>query len=325
MPETTYIKALNQALAEEMRRDPSVYVLGEDVVEGGPYGATRDLAGEFGGRIRNTPISEGTITGVAVGMALVGLRPVLEIMFVDFITLALDQLVNQAAKTHYMSGGQLKVPLVIRTQGGSGLRYGAQHSQSLETWMLHVPGLKVVMPASAVDAAGLLKSAMRDDNPVIVVENKALYSQRESVPDSLEPVPLGRAVIRRPGSHITIVATSRLVGEALAAADELAAEGIDAEVIDPRTLCPLDLETIVASLARTHHLLVAHEAVGPLGFGAELIAQVQEAAFDELDAPMARVTAPFVPIPVSPPLEDAYRPNQANILIAAHEVLEGSI
>jgi acetoin:2,6-dichlorophenolindophenol oxidoreductase subunit beta len=323
MPETTYIKALNQALAEEMRRDPSVYVLGEDVAEGGPYGATRDLAGEFGRRVRNTPISEGTITGVAVGMALLGLRPVLEIMFVDFITLALDQLVNQAAKAHYMSGGQLRVPLVIRTQGGSGLRYGAQHSQSLETWMLHVPGLKVVMPASAVDAAGLLKAAIRDDNPVIVVENKALYSQRESVPDSLEPVPLGRAVIRRPGSHLTIVATSRMVWEALAAADQLADEGVEAEVIDPRTLFPLDLDTIVASLERTHHLLVAHEAVGPLGFGAELIARVQEAAFDELDAPMARVTAPFSPVPVSARLEDAYRPSKENIVVTAHKVLQG--
>jgi pyruvate dehydrogenase E1 component beta subunit len=307
-----------------MRRDPSIYVLGEDVAEGGPYGATRDLAGEFGvGRVRNTPISEGTITGVTVGMALVGLRPVLEIMFVDFITLALDQIVNQAAKTHYMSGGQLRVPLVIRTQGGAGLRYGAQHSQSLETWMLHIPGLKVVMPASALDAAGLLKAAIRDDNPVIVVENKALYSRRESVPDSLEPIPLGRAIIRRPGSHLTIVATSRMVGEVLAAADQLADEGIEAEVIDPRTLFPLDLDTIVASLARTHHLLVAHEAVGPLGIGAELIARVQEAAFDQLDAPMARVTAPFSPVPVSARLEDAYRPSKENIVVAAHKVLQG--
>jgi pyruvate dehydrogenase E1 component beta subunit len=295
------------------------------VAEGGPYGATRDLAGEFGERrVRNTPISEGTITGVAVGMALAGLRPVLEIMFIDFITLAMDQLVNQAAKSHYMSGGQLRVPLVIRTQGGSGLRYGAQHSQSLEAWMLHVPGLKVVMPACALDAAGLLKAAIRDDNPVIVVENKALYAHRESVPDTLDPVPLGRAVIRRPGSDLTIVATSRLVGEALAAADELAVEGIEAEVIDPRTLLPLDLETIVGSLERTHHLLVAHEAVGPLGFGAELVARLQEVAFDELDAPMTRVTAPFAPVPVSAPLEDAYRPSRSNILVAARKVLQGS-
>ena len=325
MPETTYIKALNQALAEEMRRDALVYVLGEDVAEGGPYGATRDLAAEFGpGRVRNTPISEGTITGVAVGMALAGLRPVLEIMFVDFITLALDQLVNQAAKTHYMSGGQLRVPMVIRTQGGAGLRYGAQHSQSLESWLLHVPGLKVAMPATAADAAGLLLSAIRDDNPVVVVENKALYFQREPVPGILAPVPLGQAAIRRPGRDLTIVATSRLVGEALAAADELAAQGIEAEVIDPRTLLPLDLDTIVGSLARTHRLLVAHEAVGPLGFGAELVAQLQEAAFDELDAPMVRVTAPFVPVPVSPPLEDAYRPTRGTILASVRKLLQAA-
>ncbi len=322
MPETTYLKAINQALFEEMRRDPSVYVLGEDVAEGGPYGATQGLAREFGERrVRNTPISEGTVTGVAIGAALAGLRPVVEIMFIDFITLALDQLVNQAAKYHYMSGGQLRVPLVVRTQGGAGMRAGAQHSQSLEAWLLHVPGLKVVMPATAWDAAGLLKSAIRDDNPVVVVENKALYFRREPVPDEIEPVPIGKAVVRRYGRDLTIVATSRLVTEALKAAEELSTHGIEAEVVDPRTLTPLDVETLVGSLRRTHRMIIAHEAVEQQGFGAEVAALIQEIAFDELDAPIVRVGAPFCPVPSSPPLEKAYVPGAEQLIEAARQLL----
>ena len=229
-------------------------------------------------------------------------------MFVDFVTLALDQLVNQAAKAHFMSGGQLTVPLVLRTQGGAGQRGAAQHSQSLEAWLTHVPGLKVVMPSTAADAAGLLASAIADPNPVVFVENKTLYFRKEDVPDEPSRFRIGRARIVRPGRDVTVVALSRLVSESLAAADELAADGIEVEVIDPRTLVPLDLETIVESVTRTHRLVVAHEAVAHGGFGAEIAAQVQEAAFDELDAPIGRVGAPFAPVPFSPPLEDAYLP-----------------
>jgi pyruvate/2-oxoglutarate/acetoin dehydrogenase E1 component len=240
---------------------------------------------------------------------------------VDFVTLALDQLVNQAAKAHFMSGGQLTVPLVLRTQGGAGQRGAAQHSQSLEAWLTHVPGLKVVMPSTAVDAAGLLASAIADPNPVVFVENKTLYFRKEEVPDEREPVPIGRATVVRPGRDVTVVAVSRLVSESLAAADELAADGIEVEVIDPRTLVPLDLETIVESVTRTHRLVVAHEAVAHGGFGAEITALVQEAAFDELDAPIGRVGAPFTPVPFSPPLEDAYLPGRDDVATAVRAVL----
>src|SRR5881227_2398943 len=238
MPETTYVKALGKAMARAMREDERVFVLGEDVAEGGPYTTTAGLAEEFGTeRVINTPISESAIAGVAVGAAQSGMRPLLEIMFIDFITLALDQVVNQAAKAHFMSGGQLSVPMVLRTQGGAGQRGGAQHSQSLEAWLTHVPGLKVVMPATAADAAGLLTSAIADPNPVVFIENKSLYFRREEVPDESPAIELGRAHVVRRGADVTIVATSRMVGEALDAAGALAAEhGIEAEVIDPRTL-----------------------------------------------------------------------------------------
>jgi acetoin:2,6-dichlorophenolindophenol oxidoreductase subunit beta len=318
MSETTYVKAINAALAQAMREDERVIVIGEDVAEGGPYLATEGLSEEFGReRVRNTPISEGAVCGVAVGAAQAGLRPVVEIMFIDFITLALDQLVNQAAKAHFMSGGQLQVPMVLRTQGGSGGRAGAQHSQSLEAWLTHIPGLKVAMPATAADAAGLLRSAIADPNPVVFVENKSLYFRRESVPDTAEPVALGQAKVLRRGRDVTIVALSRLVGEALTAAERLAADGIEAEVIDPRTLVPLDLETIADSVRRTGRAVVAHEAVRTGGFGAELAAELQAAAFDYLDAPVQRVGAPFMPVPLSPPLEDGYRPQSAEIYAAA--------
>jgi acetoin:2,6-dichlorophenolindophenol oxidoreductase subunit beta len=320
--ETTYLQAITGTLAEAMRADSAVLVLGEDVAEGGPWGATAGLAEEFGAdRVRNTPISEAAICGVAVGAAQSGLRPVVEIMFVDFVTLALDQLVNQAAKAHFMSGGQLTVPLVLRTQGGAGQRGAAQHSQSLEAWLTHVPGLKVVMPSTAADAGGLLASAIADPNPVVFVENKTLYFRKEDAPDEREPVPIGRATVVRPGRDVTVVALSRLVSESLAAADELAADGIEVEVIDPRTLVPLDLATIVESVTRTHRLVVAHEAVAHGGFGAEVTARVQEAAFDELDAPIGRVGAPFAPVPFSPPLEDAYLPGRADVATAVRAVL----
>jgi pyruvate dehydrogenase E1 component beta subunit len=320
--ETTTLEAIRTTLADAMRADERVVVLGEDVAEGGPWGATAGLADEFGAeRVRNTPISEAAICGVAVGLAQSGLRPVVEVMFVDFVTLALDQLVNQAAKAHFMSGGQLTVPLVLRTQGGAGQRGGAQHSQSLEAWLTHVPGLKVVMPSTAADAAGLLRAAIAEPNPVVFVENKTLYFRREAVPNGAPEVPLGRARIARRGRDVTVVAVSRLVPEALAAAEELAEEGIEVEVIDPRTLVPLDLESIVESVARTHRVVVAHEAVAHGGFGSEVVAQVQSTAFDELDAPIERVGAPFAPVPFSPPLEDAYLPGRSEIATAVRSLL----
>ena len=322
MTQTTYLEAVRTTLAEAMRADARVLVLGEDVAEGGPWGATAGLADEFGEeRVRNTPISEAAICGVAIGAAQSGWRPVVEVMFVDFVTLALDQLVNQAAKAHFMSGGQLEVPLVLRTQGGAGQRGGAQHSQSLEAWLTHVPGLKVVMPSTAADAAGLLVSAIADPNPVVYVENKTLYFRREQLDDHRQPIPIGRARTARAGRDVTVVALSRLVSESLEAAEELAREGIEVEVIDPRTLVPLDLEAIAESVARTHRLVVAHEAVVQGGFGAEIAAQVQAAAFDELDAPIERVGAPFTPVPFSPPLEDAYLPSREHVVAAVRAVL----
>ena len=320
MSEATYLGAITATLADALRADERVFVLGEDVAEGGLWGATAGLAEEFGTeRVRNTPISEAAIAGIAIGAAQSGLRPVVEIMFIDFLTLALDQLVNGAAKAHTMSGGQLTVPMVLRTQGGAGQRGGAQHSQSLEAWLTHVPGLKVVMPSTAADAAGLLASAIADDNPVVYVENKTLYFRRGEAPNGA--VPIGSARVVRPGRDVTVVALSRLVSESLAAADELAAEGIEVEVIDPRTLVPLDLDAIVESVRRTHRLVVAHEAVMHGGFGAEIAAQVQAAAFDELDAPVVRVGAPFAPIPFSPPLEDAYLPGRDDVVAAVHSVV----
>ena len=319
---TTYVKALVAAQAQAMRDDERVFVIGEDVAEGGPYGTTAGLAEEFGTeRVLNTPISESAICGVAVGAAQSGMRPIVEVMFIDFVTLGLDQLVNQAAKAHAMSGGQLSVPLVLRTQGGAGRRWGAQHSQSLESWLTHIPGLKVVMPSRAVDAAGLLASAIADPNPVVFVENKTLYFKTEDVPEQMEPVPLGSAHVARPGADVTIVALSRLVDESLAAAERLAADGIEAEVIDPRTLVPFDLDTILESVGRTNRLVVAHEAVEHGGFGAEIVAQVQAAAFDQLDAPIERVGAPFAPVPFSPPAEDAYVPGADEVYAAARRAL----
>ena len=320
--ETTFVKAVNATLAEAMRADEGVLVIGEDVAEGGPYTVTAGLAEEFGTeRVLNTPISEAAICGVAIGAAQSGKRPVLEIMFIDFLTLALDQLVNAAAKAHFMSGGQLRVPMVLRTQGGAGTRGAAQHSQSLEAWLTHIPGLKVVMPSGAADAAGLLATAIADPNPVVFIENKTLYFRKEEVPDGTEPIPIGRAEVVRPGSDVTILALSRLVGESLAAAERLASEGIEAEVIDPRTLLPLDLKTIVESVRRTNRLVIAHEAVEHGGFGAEIAAEVQSAAFDDLDAPIERVGAPFTPVPLSPQLEDAYLPGADEVYAAARATL----
>ena len=321
--ETTFVRAVATTLAHAMRADERVIVLGEDVAEGGPYTATAGLSEEFGrARVRNTPISEGTVCGVAIGAAQAGLRAVVEIMYIDFITLALDQIINQAAKAHFMSGGQLTVPIVLRTQGGASGRGGAQHSQSLEAWLTHIPGLKVVMPSNAGDAAGLLLSAIADPNPVVFVENKSLYFQKEIVPPEPMPVLIGQARTVRRGDDITIVATSRMVGESLAAAERLAAEGISADVIDLRSLVPLDTEKLAESVHRTGRAVVAHEAVRIGGFGAEVAAQIQDLAFDFLLAPIQRVGAPFTPVPFSPPLEDAYRPAAEQVYAAARFAIE---
>jgi pyruvate dehydrogenase E1 component beta subunit len=322
MPEQTFLDAIRSGLAEEMRRDSSVYVFGEDVALGGPFGVTKGLAGEFGAnRTVNTPISEGTVMGLAIGAATAGLRPVVEIMFIDFITLAMDQLVNHAAKLHYMSGGQLKIPLTVRVQCGISGAMGAHHSQSLEAWLAHVPGLKVVMPANPADAKGLLKAAIRDDNPVVFIEHRGLYRSKGQVSDDPEIVAIGRAKLLRSGDQATIVALSSMVGAALAAADDLAAQGVSVEVIDPRTVSPLDIETIAASVKKTSRLLVVHEAVEQGGIGAEIIARVQQEIFYYLDSPIARIAAPFAPVPASPMLEGQFLPGKERIADAVRKMI----
>lgn len=322
MPERSYSQAIGDGLREEMARDRTVCVFGEDVAVGGPFGVTKGLVEEFGkNRVVNTPISEGTVVGLAVGAAVLGFRPVVEVMFVDFITLAMDQLVNHAAKLHYMSGGQLRVPLTIRVQGGVIGSYGAHHSQSLEAWFLHIPGLKVVLPSNPADAKGLLKAAIQDDNPVLFMEHRGLYWSRGEVPERDHVVPMGRAAVRRPGEDVTVLAISRMVGLALEAAEQLEAEGISVEVVDPRTLCPLDLDTIVASVRKTSRLVVVHEAVQRGGVGAELAAQVQEAAFGYLDSPILRVGAPFAPVPSSPALEKQFVPAKEQVMAAVRKVM----
>lgn len=321
MSELRFIDCVRDGLRDEMAADRSVVILGEDAAYGGPFGATSGLVDEFGERrVRNTPISEGTVLGMAAGGAARGLRPVVEVMFIDFITLAMDQLVNHAAKLHYMSGGQLGVPLTIRAQGGISGAYGAHHSQSLEAWFAHVPGLKVVAPSNPPDAYGLLRAAVRDDNPVLVIEHRGLYWRRGSRGDSKAADP-DRAEIRRRGRHVTILAYSRMADNALRSADHLAAEGIAAEVIDARSLLPLDLDTIVESVRRTRHLVVAHEAVEHAGIGAEIAARVQQAAFDDLAAPVTRVGAPFAPVPAAPPLEESFTPDADTIVAAVQQVL----
>lgn len=320
MAEQRYIDGIQQALQEEMVRDDTIRVLGEDVTLGGPFGATKGLVEEFtDSRIINTPISEATIVGMAVGAAVTGLRPVLEIMFIDFITLGMDQLVNHAAKLHYMTGGQLEVPLTIRATGGVGGGYGAHHSQSLEAWFTHVPGLKVVAPYTPADAKGLLKSSIRDNNPVLFLEHRGLYWTRGEELAADETIPLGEAVVRRQGDHVTILAVSKMVGTALKAAETLAEEGVEAEVIDPRTLAPLDLDTIVSSVRKTAHLVIAHEAVEIGGIGAEIATRVQQEAFRELAAPVLRVGAPFSPVPTSIALEKAFVPNADRIIDAVRQ------
>ena len=318
MAKKTYLQALNEALAQEMERDPNVFILGEDVGRfGGCFGVTQGLFDRFGEeRVMDTPITESVIVGAAAGAAASGLRPVAELMFVDFIGVALDQLFNQAVKMRYMFGGKAKVPMVLRMPQGAGIGAAAQHSQSLEAWFMHIPGLKVAIPSSPADAKGMLVSAIRDDNPVVFLEHKLLYGVEGEVPEESYTVEFGKADIKREGKDVTVVATSKMVYSALEAAETLAGDGISVEVVDPRSLLPLDTETILNSVRKTHALVIAHEAVGFAGPGAEIAAQVAEKAFDYLDAPITRVAAPFCPVPFSPPLEQAFIPGADQIVKA---------
>ncbi|HEY7732618.1 MAG TPA: alpha-ketoacid dehydrogenase subunit beta [Gaiellaceae bacterium] len=323
MPELTYREAVRDGLAEVMRGDDRVFLMGEDIAEmGGSMGVTQGLLDEFGAeRVRNTPISEMAIVGAGIGAAMQGMLPVIEIMYEDFLTLSMEQLVNQAAKHRTMSGGQLQVPLTIRTQGGAGWSPGAQHAQQLESWFVHVPGLKVVFASTPEDVRGLLWSSIYDPNPVVFFEHRTLYPIKGEVPDELQPIPLGRARVQREGSDVTVVATGRLVHEALRAAEEAEQDGISVEVVDPRTLSPLDAEAIVESVKKTTRCVTAHEAVVQGGFGAELAAVVQHGAFDYLDAPIERVGARFAPLPFAPVMEDWCIPDAADVLEAVRRTV----
>jgi len=324
MRKITYREALREALREEMRRDPTVFLLGEDIGRywGGAFKVTEGLAEEFGDeRVRDTPISESAIIGAAVGAAITGMRPVAEIMFGDLTALAVDQIANQAAKIRYMFGGQAKVPLVIRTPFGAGVNIAAHHSQSLEAWYMHVPGLYVAVPSTPYDAKGLLKTAIRNDNPVFFCEHKLLYPIEGEVPEEEYTVPLGVADVKREGEDVTVVATLYMVHKALEAAEKLETEGISVEVVDPRTLTPLDKQTIIKSVKKTGRLVVVSEDCKTAGVSAEIVAVVAEEAIDYLDAPIKRVAEPDTPIPFSPPLEQYVIPNEKSIIKAVREVV----
>jgi pyruvate/2-oxoglutarate/acetoin dehydrogenase E1 component len=318
MPELSYREAVRDALSTAMRQDESVFLMGEDIAEmGGSMGVTQGMLAEFGPeRVRNTPISEMALVGTGVGAAIQGMRPVVEIMYEDFLTLGCEQLVNQAAKHRYMSGGQVKVPLTVRTQGGAGWSPGAQHAQQLEAWFVHIPGLKVVFASTPTDVRGLLYSAIYDDNPVVFFEHRTLYGIKEEAPDELEPIPLGQARVLREGEDVTVIATGRLVHESVAAAEEAERDGISVEVVDPRTLQPLDEATLVESVRKTNRCVVAHEAVTRMGYGAEVAAVIQHQAFDWLDAPIERVGARFVPLPFAPVMEQFVVPHAEDVLEA---------
>ncbi|MEK7770286.1 MAG: alpha-ketoacid dehydrogenase subunit beta [candidate division NC10 bacterium] len=315
--------ALNLALKEEMRRDGRVYCIGEDIVLGVPFGVTKGLAEEFGlARVRNAPISEAAIVGSSLGAAITGLVPVVDMHFADFVTCAMDEVVNQIAKSRYMFGGQIACPLTLRMPYGIGKSAGGHHSNSVEAWFVNTPGLKVCMPSTPADARGLLKTAIRDPDPVLIFEHRGLYRVQGEVPADETLVPLGLADVKRAGTDVTVIATARMVGEALLAAEMLAEEGISAEVVDPRSLVPLDRATLAASVAKTHRVVIAEEGPMRASVGAWLAWVVMEQSFDELDAPIARVAAPDVPIPFSPPMEAFVTPHAGQIVAAARELMK---
>ncbi len=322
MPIMNFAQALTDAHKLEMERDPNIYVAGEDVgVYGGIFGVTAGLLDQFGEkRVRDTPITESAIIGTAVGAAAGGLRPVVELMFVDFIGVSMDQLYNQAAKIKYMFGGKAEIPMVVRAACGAGIGAAAQHSQCLEAWFMHIPGLKVVMPSTPYDAKGLLISSIQDNNPVVFLEHKMLYGVEGDVPEGTYTIPIGKADIKREGEDVTVVATARMVHFVLSAAEKLSAEGISIEVVDPRTLSPLDEDTILESVKKTHRLVIVHEEVKFAGSGAEIAAIAAEKAFDDLDAPILRVAAPFTPVPFSVPLEEEFIPSEEKIIDAVKTV-----
>ena len=324
--EITFARAVNEAIREEMARDDNVILFGEDVaVAGGVWKVTEGLLDQFGpDRILDTPISEAGIAGLGVGAAMTGLRPIVEIMFGDFLPLASDQIVNQAAKIFYMSGGETRVPMVVLTSLGAGRRLAAQHSQSLQAWFAHIPGLKVVLPSSPHDAKGLMKTAIRDNNPVIFMQDKVEIHQKGPVPDPSQEytIPFGQAEVKRQGADLTLIATSSMVREALAAAGELAEEGIEAEVIDPRTLTPLDEQALIDSVTKTSRCIVIDEGYRRYGAGAEIAALVAERAFYDLEAPVRRIGAMDVPVPFAPTLEDLTIPGQKQIVQIARQMFE---
>lgn len=327
MRELTYLEAVREAMSQEMRQNEDVFILGEDIgVYGGAFGVTRGMIEEFGPeRIRNTPISEAAISGTAVGAALTGMRPILELQFSDFMTIAMDNMVNQAAKIRYMYGGKGKVPMVLRTPAGSGTGAAAQHSQSLEAWMAHVPGLKVVQPSTAYDAKGLLKAAIDEDNPVIFYEHKLCYKTTSDVPEELYSIPLGKADVKREGSDVTIVATAIMVHKALEAAAKLEQQGISAEVIDPRTIVPLDEATLIQSVKKTSRAIVIDEGHQSYGVTSEIASRLNEKAFYHLDTPVVRMGAMDVPIPFSPALEDITVPTPERVVEMARKLCSGEM
>jgi pyruvate dehydrogenase E1 component beta subunit len=327
MREITYREAIREALREEMRRDGGVFILGEDVAAaGGVFKVTQGLLAEFGPeRVIDTPLSESAIVGAAVGASLMGMRPVAEVMFADFATIAMDGIVNHAAKVHYMSGGESSAPLVIRTAYGAGPKWGSHHTQSVESWLANIPGLTIVMPSTPADAKGLLTAAIRTPNPVIFLEHKLLYGKKGPVPEGEYLVPIGKADIKRPGDAVTIVATGMMVDRALGAARTLAQEGVSAEVIDLRSVQPLDEETILESVEKTGRLVIVHEAPVRGGFGGEIAAVVASRALGFLDAPIQRVGGPWTPVPFGPVLVDAYLPKEADIIQAVRATQRAAV
>jgi pyruvate/2-oxoglutarate/acetoin dehydrogenase E1 component len=321
--EITYRQALNEALDEEMARDPDVFLMGEDIaIYGGAYGVTMDLLKKYGERrVIDTPISEAAIVGSGLGAALLGMRPVVEIMYVDFIGLAMDQLNNQVAKIRYMFGGKCTVPLTIRTEGGAGRTLGAHHSQSLEAWLMHIPGIKVVMPGTPADAKGLLKSAIREDNPIVFIEHKMLYNLKGPVPDGEYLIPIGKTDVKKEGKDVTLISYSRMLQFSLEAAKVLEKDGISAEVVDMRTLLPLDMETVCASVRKTNRAVIVEEDTKTAGAGAEIGMRIIEEAFDHLDAPVLRIAGADVPMPKAPNLEKLAIPSVESIVKGVREVL----